>query len=73
MGNTSWKIRNLIHYYEPVCSTVYAYYALRSALLKHMSVKAALTGTVVSPFFDGLSVMAAPLRQTQSTDIAVTN
>ena len=37
-GNTSWILRDLTYYYEPVCSTVYALYAVRSALLKHMSV-----------------------------------
>ena len=63
MGNASWIILNLIHYYIPICSTVYALYKVRSALLKHMSVKVAFTGTVVSPFFDGLSVMAVPPRR----------
>ena len=38
-------------------------HCLRSALQRRMSVKPTFTGTVVSPFFDGLSVSAAPLRE----------
>ena len=52
-GNASWILKDLTYYFEPICSTVYALYAVRSALLKHMSVQGALSGTVVSPFFDG--------------------
>ena len=72
MGNASWIVRDLIHYYELVCSTVYAIYAAINALLK--------LRYYCIPFFDGLSVMmmmmmmiAAPLRRPQCTDIVGTN
>ena len=62
-GNTSWIRRDLTYYYEPICSTVYALYAVRSALLKHMSVQGVLSGTVVSTFFDGIVVKAFPYTE----------
>ena len=41
-GNASWILKDLTYNYEPICSTVYALYAVRSALLKRMSVQGAL-------------------------------
>ena len=62
-GNASWILRDLTYYYEPICSTVYTLYAVRSALLKHVSVQGALSGTVVSTFFDGIVVKAFPSKR----------
>ena len=62
-GNSSWILRDLTYYYKPICSTVYELYAVRIALLKHMSVQGALSGTVVSTFFDGIVVKAFPSKQ----------
>ena len=44
-------------------STVYALYAVRSALLKHMSIQKALSGTVVSPFFDVIVIKAVSSKR----------
>lgn len=71
-NNALWILLDLIYYYEPVCSTVYALCAAY-ALQKHMIVKAALPGSVVSLFFDGLLVTAIPTRQSQSTAVTGTN
>ena len=49
--------------YKPICSTVYALYTVRSALLKHMSVQGALSGTVVTPFFDGIGIKAVSSKR----------
>ena len=67
MGIASWIIWNLFHHYKLVYFTEYG-----SAVLKRMNVKAALSGTVVFPFFDGLSVPAVSPRRLHSTDIAGT-
>ena len=49
MGNAGWVIRDLIFYYNLIRATVHVLYAVRDALLKHMSVLTVFTGTVVSP------------------------
>ena len=38
-GNASWILKDLTYYYKPIYSTVYALNAVRSALLKRMSVQ----------------------------------
>ena len=71
-GNASWILKDLTYYYELIFSTVYALYAVRSALLKHMSIQAAVSGTVVSPFFDGIVVKAVSSKQRPIRSIMVT-
>ena len=71
-GNASRILKNLTYYYEPICSTVYALYAVRSALLRHMSVQGALSGIVVSPFFDGFVIKAASSKWPIYRSIVIT-
>ena len=58
-GKARWILKDLTYNYETICSTIYALYAVRSARLKRMSFQAALSGTVVSPFVDGMVIETA--------------